>query len=156
MPFDLPPEVLGENVCKFFWKFSVIEYALKKNGFLKGSKSYVQPDWNKFAQKIDGCFGDVTIVGFEEACCKLKENPPKQQIIDGNRLGWGEPKEQGGKSSEEYIVCLVKRIRNNLFHGGKYPSGLVDSIERDSELIDAALVVLEGLLQLLKKVETGD
>lgn len=153
MLYDLPPEALSENVCKFFWKFSVFECTLKTRGFLKGSEDYAQPDWDKFTKEIDGRFKEIRVTGFEEACRKLESKPPKRQMVKESRLGWREIKRKEGQSYDSYIIALVKTVRNNLFHGGKYPDGPVEEIERDNELIDAALVVLEGLSQLLKKVK---
>lgn len=150
MPYNfLPPSALNKNVCTFFWKFSVLECALKTGGFLESYRGYAKPDWDKFAEKVDGRFEGITVAGFKEACKKLELKPPKRQIVRENRLGWKKTNRKKGQSYESFIIDLVKTVRNNLFHGGKYPDGPVEEISRDSELIDAALIVLEGLFKLL-------
>lgn len=142
----------NENVCELFWKFSVFERDLKAKGFLKGPEDRVAVDWKTFGNKIDGLFNLVTTPGFEEACCKLKAKPPRVQVVSEKRLGWKDPEQQGDQPLELYVLKLIKTIRNNLFHGGKYPDGPVEDIERDSELIDSALVVLAGFSQILERV----
>ena len=54
MTFRLPPTVLDRDlVLDFFWKFSVFECALKREGFLRvGRNDGAEPDWDGF-----GCEG---------------------------------------------------------------------------------------------------
>jgi len=65
-------------------------------------------------------------------------------------LGWAETKRGPSEREEEFLVRLVRTIRNNLFHGGKfpYPDGPVQDVARDRELINSALVVLKEALAL--------
>lgn len=55
-----------------------------------------------------------------------------------------------GISDEQYVIELLKTVRNNLFHGGKYPDGPVEEIARNREILRASLVVLAGFYHLLK------
>lgn len=45
-------------------------------------------------------------------------------------------------------LLLLRTVRNNLFHGGKYPDGPVDEIPRNKAILGAALAVLEGCFEL--------
>jgi hypothetical protein len=53
---------------------------------------------------------------------------------------------QGTESDERYLLRLVRDVRNNLFHGGKYPAptGPVDGeVLRNSKLLKACLTILD-------------
>jgi hypothetical protein len=39
-------------------------------------------------------------------------------------------------------------VRNNLFHGGKYPDGPEFEVARDRKIIRAALAILDGCYEL--------
>ena len=60
-----------------------------------------------------------------------------------------------GESEADFVVRCVKRIRNNLFHGGKFPipTGPVSAPERDTELLEHGLVILHALLELDERVK---
>jgi hypothetical protein len=49
---------------------------------------------------------------------------------------------------EHYVLELVKAVRNNLFHGGKYPEEHIEELERNAVLLRAALRILDGCYQL--------
>ena len=46
------------------------------------------------------------------------------------------------------LVVHVKTIRNNLFHGGKYPNTPKIPAERDAQLLKSGIVMLDELLRL--------
>jgi hypothetical protein len=150
MPYDAPPDWLDrELVLSFFWRFSVFECALKRSGFLlPGSNHAAQPDWSKFGMSIRGRFEAVRANGFQEALRKLKETSPRRQVFRDGQLGWEPIKRQDSESEEEFVLRLLKTVRNNLFHGGKYPDGPIDEVARDKEILRAALGVLEGCYEL--------
>jgi hypothetical protein len=50
----------------------------------------------------------------------------------------------------ERLLCYVRRVRNNLFHGGKFWAGY--EWERDQELVDASIRVLHACLSLDDRV----
>lgn len=45
------------------------------------------------------------------------------------------------------LLVLVRRIRNNLFHGGKFPEGPEDDASRDRELLKSDIAVLQACLE---------
>lgn len=125
MTFKLPPDGLDRDlVLEFFWKFSVFECALKREGFLRiGPKNGAEPDWDSFGKEVQGRFAQVAYPGFAQAVGKLKQLSPQRQVVQGNCLAWA-PIVQGHDESEEaFVLRLLKTARNNLFHGGKYPDG---------------------------------
>ena len=87
MTFRLPPHVLDlDLVLNFFWKFSVFECALKREGFLKaGRNNSAEPDWDSFGSEVRGRFARVADPGFGEAVCKLKMLSPRRQVVRDHR-----------------------------------------------------------------------
>jgi hypothetical protein len=138
----------------FFGFFSRFEYAVKRGGFLKGATKAVGPDWDAFANSLRGRFQNVK-PPFGEAVAFLLKEPPRTQVVSGTGLGWVPTVQGNGESHERYILRLVTTIRNNLFHGGKYPVpiGPMDDVARNRRLLEAGLVVLKQCLELNKPVK---
>jgi hypothetical protein len=150
MPYDAPPDWLDrELVLGFFWKFSVFECALKREGFLRlGQNDAAQPDWNGFAEAIRGRFGEVRAEEFQDAVRTLKDASPRRQVVRDGRLGWESIQPRDAEPEEKFVLRLVRTARNNLFHGGKYPDGPIDEVARDKAILRASLGVLEGCYEL--------
>ena len=134
-------------VLRFLAVFSRFEYALKRAGYLKKSEN-AEPNWDTFANKLKGDFKRVQETSFKEAVKYLLQNPPKTQIVSGKQLDWTNNKQGDGESKERYILRLIQTIRNNLFHGGKYPTGPMYDTARDQNLLTNALIVLKQCLEL--------
>lgn len=47
-----------------------------------------------------------------------------------------------------YLFRVVRDVRNNLFHGGKFGDVPPEELERDRCLIDSATIVLESALAM--------
>jgi hypothetical protein len=52
------------------------------------------------------------------------------------------------------LFVVVRRIRNNLFHGGKYPSGPEPDLSRDEKLLMQAIRILEPALSARPDLHT--
>ncbi len=144
MNWNLPPDELDrELVFEFFWRFSVFECALKATGFVRarGMSDAAEADWDLFAQEID--FRKCSTPGLPQAVTALRQLNPKRQVFRGGRLVWEEQAPTKNKG-EQYTIELLKRVRNNLFHGGKYPDGPIGQVERDQKILRAALTILNG------------
>lgn len=63
-------------------------------------------------------------------------------------LDWVDTRQGTGESNERYVLRLVTTIRNNLFHGGKYPKAPVSEVARNKKLLDAGIVVMNHCLEL--------
>ena len=85
------------------------------------------------------------------------KKPPKTQIVSGNDLGWRETPIGQGEHHESYVLRLVRTVRNNLFHGGKYPYplGPVEDVARNERLLRSAVVILRQCLKLSKTVRNN-
>jgi hypothetical protein len=78
---------------------------------------------------------------------QLRRLSPRRQVVRDGRVRW-EDIAQHGASDAEYTLRLLKTVRNNLFHGGKYPDGPIDEIARNREILRAALTILDGCYEL--------
>ena len=145
MTFNLQPQALDrELVLDFFWKFSVFEAALKREGFVRaGPHNAAEPDWKRFALEVEGRLAAAPVTGLEEAKEELRRLSPHRQIVRDGKLGW-EPIEQNEESDDAFIIRLMKTVRNNLFHGGKYPDGHIKEIARNRKILRAALTILDA------------
>jgi hypothetical protein len=150
MPYDAPLDSLDRKlVLEFFWKFSVFECALKREGYLRaGLNDGAQPDWSGFGRSIRGRFREIQSRGFQDALRTLIDASPQQQVVRRGQLAWRVVQRRGEESEEEFTLRLVRTTRNNLFHGGKYPDGPVEEVARDRKILRAALGVLEGCYEL--------
>ena len=121
---SLPP-ILGalpSEAITFFAVFSRAEYALKRNnyGVMIGGRLAVQ--WDRFAMEIPDF---VTYVRDTGEADTLLSAPPKNQILDDPRA----------------LFAAIRRVRNNLFHGGKQFGQNTDT-SRDVALLSQSTWVL--------------
>lgn len=140
-------------VLEFVAVFSRFEYSLKRSGYLKrGNKA--EADWDKYANSLVGGFASVTEQAFRQAVEFLVKQPPKTQIISGSDLGWTATSMGAGEHHERYVLRLVSTVRNNLFHGGKYPDplGPIVDVARNRRLLEAGVTVLKQCLELSENV----
>lgn len=138
-----------ERVLDFFAYFSRFEYSLKRSGFLKpGQKA--EPNWDAFANSLQGQFAGVQASDFRKAVEFLLREPPKTQVVSQSQLSWTDTARGAGEHYETYVLRLVRTVRNNLFHGGKYPcpAGPMPEVARNRYLLNASIAVLGQCLEL--------
>lgn len=138
-------------VYDFFAAFSRFEYALKRGGFLGGNDKAASADWDGFAKSIKGRFGRPPPAALGDALAYFRAGPPQKQVKEGSGLGW-RPIDTSG-SEEAFAIRCVKTVRNNLFHGGKFPSGASHDVARSVDLLRHGRVVLDTLVPLDGNVE---
>lgn len=136
----------------FFVFFSRFEYALKRcDGYLTVN---AQPNWDKFASDHANQFDKLGSIALKTAVGYIRENPPRKQLQQAGKLSWSEP--QVYDTREPLLIWLlrmVRCIRNNLFHGGKFPLIPMSDPSRDRELLLNSMYILENCLVLNQKVE---
>lgn len=132
---------------QFFLFFSRFEYALKRAGFVQAnSRGEAYADWECFAHKMAGLLRTHTDDYFKTAVAYIQSHPPKKQVLLGERLTWDKDNFSDAFDLDRLLV-LVRRIRNNLFHGGKFPEGQEDDVSRDRELLKSGIAVLQACLE---------
>ncbi|MEX2449932.1 MAG: hypothetical protein WD407_03675 [Rhodospirillales bacterium] len=127
-----------------FKKFARFEYALKVTSFHCGNGK-ANSDWQKFSRSIQGFFEKSENNELRSAIQYFLDHPPKKQVIRNNQIDWEEAN-PGSKIPEELILLYVRRVRNNLFHGGKFHGHWVEP-QRDINLLKYSLVILDACLQ---------
>lgn len=133
-----------ELMFAFFAAFSRFEYALKTGGFGREKPDATEPDWDAFATQIAQTFRErlASDEALRASVEELVTRPPKKQRGD---LSWRDVDHQGNAKGAANLLLLVRRVRNNLFHGGKAQRQGTDA-ERDNRLVGNALVVLDRAL----------
>lgn len=119
----------------------------KARRILRLDKPAAEAEWTSFGKEITEKFEKVETIDFTAAAAKLRQLSPRKQINRNGILGW-EKIDQRDESNAVYTLHLLKLVRNNLFHGGKYPDGGILEVSRDKEILRAALTVFGGCYEL--------
>lgn len=130
-----------DTALEFFAIFSRFECALKCQDCQKKAKAEdgdnAKAYWEEYAEYLDTK---------SELCEKIKaaaedllKEPPQQQIV--GEVRWKTPHDSA--KGVLNIFLKVKRVRNNLFHGGKFASGngWYDK-DKDQKLVETSLKIL--------------
>ena len=133
---------------EFLGTFARCEYALKDSGFAKGSAASVEANWDTFATAIDWHFRRVNDEDFKVAVHFLLTEPPRKQVLRNGRVDWKESPPDNNLPKVQQVLLMVRRIRNNLFHGAKVWSPEYANRARDIKLVKAGLVVLKQCVLL--------
>ncbi|PYV43707.1 MAG: hypothetical protein DMG09_00220 [Acidobacteria bacterium] len=74
--------------------------------------------------KGNGRIRTPTVFGGVSRKSKTKpfEKPPKTQVVAGNDLGWRDTVPGDGELHEQYLLRLVRTVRNNLFSRRQVPT----------------------------------
>jgi hypothetical protein len=124
----------------FFRGFSRMEYALKATSFMKPNRRNAEADWSAFAYSIHDAISDNESEELNAAKNVLLNTPPKKQINNNGKIEWSVT-EPNSQNETDLLLQYVRRVRNNLFHGGKFNDNWF-APERSGELIHASSVVL--------------
>ena len=143
-------------LLNFFLTFSCFEFALKSSGLYKppgrnddpniGYRA--EPDWDNFARGLRGRFQIASSPQLAEACEYLLLNPPWREVVANGALMWDTAAERDALSDVEKLIRYIRRVRNNLFHGGKFSTLPVSDRRRNAELMGYSLIVLAECLRL--------
>lgn len=141
--------MLDALAYEFFQEFARYEYCLKVTGLRKDSRT-AQACWVKYASEVSEVINAPKTEDLSEAISYFEKYPPKRQVVKDDVLDWDDtlPKH---KNKAELILRLVCRVRNNLFHGGKFNGNWFEP-ERSEQLIRHALVILRACAENHEKV----
>jgi hypothetical protein len=144
-----------QTVMEFFIVFSRFEFALKRTGYLKRHNGKAEPDWRKFEMIHKDEFDPEKEPELTEAWNYIYRDPPQKQVVVDGELDFEVDEQLKSKSLFEKATIAVRTVRNNLFHGGKFPrSGIVDEPARKTALLKKCTLLLEEMLELDPKVKT--
>lgn len=135
---------------EFLERFSLFECALKRAGYCAPAGAGVRVRWRKFArEKQDGV---EWTGGFEAAIQPLLEHPPHKQTCTDGVLDWERQETRSLEAVDlEWLLQMTYTVRNNLFHGGKWPQ----DPSRDPELLRAGIAVIDLCLHIDRNVENA-
>lgn len=126
-----------------FRKFARFEYALKAAGFHYGEGD-AKPNWERYACSIGSTLEKPDTKELQEAIPYILKHPPKKQVIKNDVIDWDEVKPDH-RSQTDLILLYVRRVRNNLFHGGKFDGHQLERV-RDYDLLRHSLTILKACL----------
>ena len=133
------PQVLA---CEFLSVFARCEYALKASGFARGDETRVDANWDAFAQEIDLDMSANANPDVAAAIEYLLSQPPRKQVLLQGALEWRDAPPDASLPRTLQVLAMVRRVRNNLFHGGKMGIDPNAPFERDELLVRHSLVIL--------------
>ena len=148
----------------FFVFFARFEYALKRDPrYLnikpdpkhpKAGDGNVEPNWDKFAADHNQVFVPESSPALKAAVDYFLAEPPRKQIGKDSTLNWSEPQHHDGREPLLiWLLRMVRCVRNNLFHGGKFPPIPIADPSRDRELLLKAMTILNTCLSLDDTIE---
>lgn len=142
-PFD-DLQIGADLVCHFFASFARFEYAMKATQYGRADRfGNAVADWNALKSELGKVIEPTLTGSAREAIDYLLAEPPQvQKFIDGQATFQAVP--LSGDNLGAKAISAAKRVRNNLFHGGKHTPH--SSPDRDTKLIEAALAVLEACI----------
>ena len=144
-----------ELLLEFFLTFSRAEFALKNSGFVTGGEDSASPHWDRFATALRDQFKKDRTEELEAAAEYILHNPPMKQVLRDGALMWEANLPNDGKSETEVLFVLVRRIRNNLFHGGKHNLEAFEDTERTTRLLNSALLIVQEGVSILPNVKAA-
>jgi hypothetical protein len=135
--------------------FAQIEYGLKQLGFVRAKDRGVEVKWDEFANDCGKIVMQDTEDELASARDYLFKYPPQRQKLSNGSLGW-EAVSKSERSSQA-LFGHIRRIRNNLYHGGKMHNGQWTDPDRTRTLLRNSLLILKALKekddQLRDKIE---
>ena len=139
-----------ELVYKFFTVFSLFEYALKRAGFLvPGQRNEAKPDWERFAREIEDSFDPNSTEELSSAVSYMLGRPVMKQIKREDSIIFIRRIRPHAMGEIIWLSILIRGVRNNLFHGGKF----LYERPRDTELIQNSLIILEAWAHCDRQIE---
>ncbi len=138
-------------LLEFFLTFARFEFALKTTGFFQGDLQRASPDWHRFGRSID-----LNTAGLDPKCAEAVDyfslHPPWRQVVAGNEIVWDSAVGFATLERMDQVLDLVRRVRNNLFHGGKFNDDVHSGPGRNEMLLRHSLIILHRCLELSQPV----
>ena len=137
----------------FLALFARWECALKSTGYARpGHFQHALADWDRFATDHEGAVAALADAEFVAARTFLLASPPKQQVLNNGTVEWRDNPRRPNESDSSYLFRVVRDVRNNLFHGGKFVTGPEPELARDRALVDHATRLLESAASIDQRV----
>lgn len=122
---------------ELFRIYARFEFALKMAGYCFMNGKAVEINWDAFANNEGIGKAFFEHVQDKCLCSTLMKDPPKPETITDGQ--WGFATEATPPESAQALFGMVRRVRNNLFHGGKY---FDDNAKRNQALVQESITIL--------------
>jgi hypothetical protein len=129
------------GAVQFFKVMMRLEYALKANGYAEMNNNRLEICWDRFANESLGMPFFNTIRDSGKANTLIDNPPSHQKKEPSGGLAFRQAEQV---VSIQGLLGALRRVRNNLFHGGK--SGDVDHGRNDALIAESIYVTTELLL----------
>ena len=138
--------------CRFLKYFSMCEFYLKELHYFVPRNGNIIVDWRRFCAENEEEFfkfisGDVGEYEYHSRLLFLDQ--PRRQVVENGSLEWGQLRDVNYDFSG--MVKIIKTIRNNLFHGGKFVVGGWDDPDRTEQLLNSSVVIVKIVLKFLER-----
>jgi hypothetical protein len=148
---DFKPQFEGHELAiAFFIQFARFEYAMKKAGFHTPNGDANWDGLFKMGSPIDkltSAYKHHPDEEFKEAVDYYLTQSPEKQFLENNKIIF-KKNDLGNAPIFEKLSVFIRRVRNNLFHGGKFArAGCLQNPPRDMALISHGLVILNACIQ---------
>ncbi len=140
---------LNATAAAFIASFLRFEFALKEARYSRGDGP-AKVDWRRVADALGNDFWEA--ITASRLAATILDSPPKQQWIGAYGLEW---RDSPAPTNTHELFLAVRRIRNNLFHGGKSGDPEFDTNggpSRSTTLLSEAHSVIEQALLKLEDV----
>ncbi|MES9852477.1 MAG: hypothetical protein ABW170_11670 [Candidatus Thiodiazotropha sp. L084R] len=134
---------LEQLAIEFFKVFSRSEYALKAAGFHRGDGN-AEANWTEFAKSVENFAQSPDDEYLESAIEFIQQSPPRKQVVVDGLIDWSAALPNKPLKADNLLI-YIRRVRNNLFHGGKFNEHWFDP-ERSERLIRNSLVILRAFI----------
>lgn len=141
---------LNDLAIQLFQAFSRTEYALKAAGYHNGDGN-AEANWQKFALAVEPTISNPLSLELKAAIAFILKAPPKKQVIVGGNIEWAVVAPTT-ISQADTLLQYVRRVRNNLFHGGKFNGHWFDP-ERSESLLRHSLEILAACVASVPKIK---
>lgn len=132
---------LDQLAFRFFRLFARFEATLKERGFYRVENGRIVVDWDRFATEVVGKQFLAELGDKAEAAIYVLSEPPKRQGPNTEgKIVWIDV--SADDKSAQALVGHIRRMRNNLYHGGKFNGTWFDP-ERSELLLAHGLTILE-------------
>ena len=132
---------LDHLAFNFFKLFARFEATLKEREFYRVKDGRIVVDWDRFANEVVGQGFLVDLGDKATSAVYILESPPKKQGPNSEgKIVWLDV--SANDRSPQALIAHIRRMRNNLYHGGKFNGTWFDP-ERSERLLAHGLAVLE-------------
>jgi len=134
---------LDDLAFRLFKLLAQFEYSLKAMGYASSkANGSAEADWDRFANEVGNVLLVLDTPSVVAARTYLLDHPPRRQVLLDGHLGWESV--PTGDRSVQALFGHVRRVRNNLYHGGKFNAKWLDP-DRSRDLVAHVLALLDEL-----------